>query len=75
MWQILGELVGEHLHSFEELIEMKDIFLKTQMVIPANITLNMALADVLVSNLLNNALKHSYEGGEIIISVKNKQHG
>lgn len=38
---------------------------------PMKICMNQVLADVLISNLLKNALMHGRKGGEISISVKN----
>lgn len=65
-----GALLSKHLNNFEELIEMKNIFLKTQIIQPLTIKMNPTLADMLISNLISNAIKHNFEGGEIIIRVE-----
>lgn len=66
----LGKLIEKHLVNFQELIDMKDIFLKIQINHPTTILINPTLADVLISNLLSNAIKHNIAGGEIIIGVE-----
>ncbi|OJJ17677.1 hypothetical protein BKI52_27840 [marine bacterium AO1-C] len=65
-----GQLLEKHLNNFEELVEMKNIFLKTHITQPLTTEMNPALADMLISNLLSNAIKHNVEGGEIIIRVE-----
>ncbi|EAY29243.1 sensor histidine kinase [Microscilla marina] len=65
----LGELVTKHLQNFQELIEMKNICLKTDLQTSAQISFNPVLADVLISNLLSNAIRHNYQGGEIIVGL------
>ena len=65
-----GQLLKKHLHNFEELIEMKNIFLKTHITQPLMVEMNATLADMLISNLISNAIKHNVKGGEIIIRVE-----
>ena len=65
-----GKLLNKHLNNFEELIDMKNIFLKTHITQPLTIEMNPILADMLVSNLMSNAIKHNFEGGEIIIRIE-----
>jgi signal transduction histidine kinase len=65
----LRQLVEKHLQNFQELIEMKNIYLKTEINSSAQIELNPILADMLISNLLSNAIKHNYQEGEIIVGL------
>lgn len=65
-----GQLLKKHLANFEELIEMKNIFLKTHITQPLMVEMNATLADMLISNLISNAIKHNITGGEIIIRLE-----
>lgn len=65
----LCQLIEKHLQNFQELIEMKNILLKTDLHSSTQIELNPILADVLISNLLSNAIRHNYQGGEIIVGL------
>lgn len=41
--------------------------------VPLTVVINPYLAEILISNLLNNTLKHNFEGGQIVITSSNKQ--
>lgn len=51
--------------SLNELIEMKAITLQKEIAENVQVCLNPVLADVLLSNLLNNAIRHNYINGNI----------
>ena len=36
------------------------------------VTINPTLADILISNLLQNAIRHNQEAGKIVVSIMNK---
>ena len=59
----LSKLVQENLELFEELIQIKSITLKTEVAEDVRVTINPAMADILLTNLLNNAIRHNREGG------------
>jgi len=61
------------LASIEELIILKKITVIEDLKTPFKVRINPYLAEILVNNLLSNALKHNYEGGKIIISSSDRQ--
>jgi len=66
-------LTNQRLDLIEELIELKKITVKLNFLIPFTIKINPYLAEILINNLLNNALKHNYEGGQIVISTSDNK--
>ena len=62
-------LVDKTLAAFGELVEMKSITLKTEITPGVHINLNALLADILLTNLLNNAIRHNVLNGLIRISL------
>lgn len=60
----LKGLLEKKFQQLEELIIAKDILLHFQLA-PAACTMNGELADLMINNLLNNAIKHNYKGGTI----------
>jgi signal transduction histidine kinase len=69
----LSGLLEIKLQRLNELIEMKNIKLKTSIDKNVFIYMNVPLAEILLSNLLNNSIKHNIFGGEIIISLMSKE--
>ena len=69
----LSKLINQQLASIEELIILKKITVIEDLKTPFKVRINPYLAEILVNNLLSNALKHNYEGGKIIISSSSKQ--
>jgi signal transduction histidine kinase len=69
----IGKKVREQINDCKELMDMKSI--KLSMDIDDNILLKMdsSLADILLTNLLNNAIRHNIENGFIAIKLKNEQ--
>ena len=65
----LCELTNQRLEFIEELIELKKVTVKANFPVPLIIKINPYLAEILINNLLNNALKHNFEGGQIVISA------
>jgi signal transduction histidine kinase len=63
-----GNHVRNILHELSELIEMKGISLKTE-ITDANVVIHPSLADILIMNLLSNAIRHNFENGSIFVSV------
>jgi|SRR6185437_2568898 len=68
----MQQLVESKLELFKERIEHKKLVVKNKSG-PLSIKANPMLADVLVSNLIGNAIKHNVEGGKLEIEIKNKQ--
>jgi len=52
---------------------LKQIELSVQLDVPVIFTIHPILADILINNLLSNALKHNFNQGKIIISSGNNK--
>lgn len=68
----LSELLSDTLFAFEELMVMKSIRLEKQLEEGVDIKLHPVLADILVGNLINNAIRHNIEGGYIGVYLTQK---
>jgi signal transduction histidine kinase len=66
----LSALLDKKLKRLNELVEMKNIKLRQNIDKNVLININVSLAEILLSNLLNNAIKHNVFGGEIDIRLK-----
>jgi signal transduction histidine kinase len=64
----LDELIKTKLTIFDELIKHKQITVETKLV-PFIVKMHPMLADVLVSNLIGNAIKHNVQGGQLLVEV------
>ena len=65
-------LINKHLNNYEELISAKLITIKKNIAGNVNINMNETLAEIFVSNLITNAIKHNIDKGSIEISLTNK---
>jgi two-component system OmpR family sensor kinase len=65
----LSALTSEAIQSFEELIQLKYIRLQCQIEDKVYINLHGALADLLLTNLVSNAIRHNIPGGEINVCL------
>ncbi|MDR3610922.1 MAG: HAMP domain-containing sensor histidine kinase [Ignavibacteriaceae bacterium] len=65
----LGRLLETKLEKLNELITMKNIKLTKTINKIVFVNMNSSLADILLSNLLNNSIKHNIYGGEININL------
>ena len=63
----LCQLIRTRLEFIEDLFSLKSIDLRVQLDEPVIFNMNPVLADVLISNLLNNALKHNLQNGMLSI--------
>ena len=61
----LSQLVQERLEFLEELIDFRKIEINIQLEPPFIVSMNAYLAEILINNLLGNAIKHNMEGGQI----------
>src|SRR5690606_14938612 len=66
----LSNRVHQIIESLSELLEMKS--LELTMDIEQNVKLNLhpALADILVTNLLSNAIRHNIPAGKIVVTLR-----
>jgi len=61
----LSQLVKERLEFLEELIDYRKIEISIRLEHPFVVPMNAYLAEILINNLLGNAIKHNMEGGQI----------
>ncbi|MCC9135977.1 sensor histidine kinase [Pontibacter silvestris] len=59
------ELLEEQLEQFQEMVLMQDLTLLPSQLEPVYVYMNRGLAEVLLSNLLINSIRHNYKGGTI----------
>lgn len=69
----LRNKIKENLHQLEDLIEAKNITVTTNCTSYEKVDINPNLAELLVFNLLKNAVKHNIYGGKINISMQGKE--
>ena len=67
------KLIQSRLEYLEELFALKQIELSVQLDVPVIFKIHPILADILINNLLSNALKHNFNHGKIIISAGNNE--
>lgn len=60
----LDRLIESYLIDFEELMQVKGLKLNYKLE-PCKIYIDPALSEILISNLLSNAIRHNIEGGRI----------
>ena len=65
---VLDNLIKEKLTQFEELLESKKLTISTQLE-KTTIQCNKQLADILINNLLNNAIRYNRQNGSIAITL------
>ena len=65
----IGTIIRKQLQHFEELIAEKNIKTEINLQSSPRISINPLLADMLVSNLISNAIKHNIKNGKLIISL------
>lgn len=56
--------------DFEALLQYRNIHLEIIEAATLRLRFNGDLADILITNLLKNAIVHNYEGGRVIITIK-----
>lgn len=64
-------IINRKLRDLEDLIAQRQIIIKTEL-IPTGPVMHPALAEVLVNNLLTNAIRHNLQNGTILISLTEK---
>jgi signal transduction histidine kinase len=65
----LQKIMEKTLEHFEEIINLKKIRIIHHFIAPACPQMNPALAEILVSNLISNSIRHNIEDGEIRITM------
>ena len=64
-------LVEKKLEQFEDMIEFKKLSIEKTLTPAEEVSMNPHLADILLSNIIGNAIRHNINGGKIIIQMKN----
>lgn len=65
-----SEVVSEQLYNFQELVELRDLKMSQQLDPSVGIYMDPYLADMLLNNLFQNAIRHNLEsGGQIDINL------
>jgi len=67
------QLIQSRLEYLEELFALKQIEVEIQLENPVIFTINSLLAEILINNLLSNALRHNFEKGKIFILSENQE--
>jgi len=67
-----SQLTKEALASFDELIQMKSIVLHARVEEAVYLPLHAALAELMLNNLLSNAIRHNIPGGSIDLLLDHK---
>jgi len=65
----LSALVKECLFAFQELLEMKSLTLEDEIEDDVMISLHPVLANILLNNLMSNAIRHNMMGGLIKVTL------
>lgn len=68
-----SELLSDSLLAFEELLEMKSITLRQRIQKNVKLTIHPVLADILLNNLISNAIRHNYKEGTIEVQLSEKE--
>ncbi|MEQ8472466.1 MAG: HAMP domain-containing sensor histidine kinase [Marinoscillum sp.] len=69
----MTKLVSRLLFDFKELIELKELKLSSEVAPDVSLFGNQVLLELLVTNLLNNAVRHNHVGGEISVNLDKQQ--
>jgi signal transduction histidine kinase len=65
----LVPIINGKLRDLEDLIAQRKISIQTDLE-PVGLVIHPALAEILVNNLLTNAIRHNVENGKIIITLR-----
>ena len=68
----IATIIKQHLNNYEELIAAKQISLQKYIETPCIATMNETMAQVLVANLITNAIRHNFNKGIIDITTSSK---
>lgn len=65
----ISQLAREVLHSFDELIQMKALRLQVQIEDNVYLSLHLSLVELLLNNIISNAIRHNIPGGIIRVTL------
>ncbi len=69
----LSRTLENMLDQFSELRELKSIKLQKEVTEHVKVKADQVLIELLITNLINNAIRHNHEGGEISISLSTSE--
>lgn len=69
----LAVITDKFLHHFQEIIEQKKIRVDRHYQQPVRLNMNPELGEILISNLLGNAIRHNIENGWVSIDLNDKE--
>jgi signal transduction histidine kinase len=69
---LLNELIEYKLEAFEELLKHKGISVEKHLT-QVSLHMHPALADILINNLVGNAIKHNINSGKLIVDLSERQ--
>ena len=67
----VNQVIEKHLEIFEDFIESKNLKVDMKSTLEVELEANPLLFDMIISNLISNAIKHNIEGGHIEILTTN----
>lgn len=65
-------LIEKTIEHFQDIISHKNINIEKKYLADPSFRMNPVLADILISNLIQNAIRHNIPGGFIVIQLSNK---
>jgi signal transduction histidine kinase len=65
----LKERIEYHLENFKEIAEAKNIKISRNLDVDFTTNINTGLADILIINLLKNAIRHNFDNGVLIVNL------
>lgn len=68
----MSVLIGQKIRQFNELIQSNEISIESDLQ-PRKVSMNKQLADILLNNLISNAIRHNVAAG--VITIQLKQNG
>jgi signal transduction histidine kinase len=68
----VADVAEKSLENFSEMMEAKNLSLEKNITVSSRIKMNPALCEILVNNLLQNAIRHNVQGGKIVIEAGDK---
>ena len=65
----INQVIERHLELFDDFIDDKNLKVEMKSTMDVNIQANSLLFDMVISNLISNAIKHNIEGGQVLIQT------
>jgi len=67
----LNEAIEKHIDFFTEQAKAKNLIIKTEMKEAVAVKSNPVLAEILISNLFLNAIRHNVNNGQVLVTLSN----